>query len=50
VTISANGGPAESFEVTAGASGTQGDVNYITIGSPGTDGNTALDVDYISVQ
>jgi hypothetical protein len=49
VTVSANGGPAESFEVTAG---TGGDIsgNYIAIGSSGTGGITAFDVDYVSVQ
>ncbi|MFB0553514.1 MAG: LamG domain-containing protein, partial [Phycisphaerae bacterium] len=49
MTVSVDGGPAESFEVTAG---TGGDIagNYIAIGSSGTGGITAFDVDYLSVQ
>ncbi len=49
LTVSVDGGPAESFEVTAG---TGGDLagNYIAIGSSGTGGITAFDVDYLSVQ
>jgi len=49
VSVSVNGGPAESFEVTAG-SGTETDSPYITIGSSGTGGITAFDVDYVLVQ
>jgi hypothetical protein len=48
VSISANGGPAETFDVTLG-SDTEEDVPFITIGSSGTGGITAFDVDYISV-
>jgi len=48
VTVSVNGGPAESFEVTAGTD-TEEDTPYITIGSSGTGGITAFDVDYIAV-
>jgi len=48
VTVSVNGGPAESFEVTSGTD-TEGDTPYITIGSSGTGGITAFDVDYITV-
>ncbi len=48
VSVSVNGGAAESFEVTAG-SGTEGETPYITIGSSGTGGITAFDVDYITV-
>jgi hypothetical protein len=49
VTVSANGGAAESFEVTTG-SGLEADGAYITIGSSGTGGITAFDVDYLSVK
>ncbi len=48
VTISANGGPAQTFDVTMGG-GTEKDVPYIAIGSSGTGGTTAFDVDYITV-
>ncbi|MEJ2704497.1 MAG: hypothetical protein P8Z79_18845, partial [Sedimentisphaerales bacterium] len=48
VTVSANGGPAETFEVTMGG-GTEKDVPYITVGSSGTGGITAFDVDYVTV-
>jgi hypothetical protein len=48
VTVSANGGPAESFDVTLG-SDLEADGPYITIGSSGTGGITAFDVDYLSV-
>jgi len=48
VTVSVNGGPAESFEVTAGTD-TEGETPYITIGSSGTGGITAFDLDYITV-
>jgi hypothetical protein len=48
VTVSVNGGPAESFDVTAG-NRCDGDGNYIAIGSSGTDVDTAFDVDYITV-
>jgi hypothetical protein len=49
VTVSANGGAAESFDVTVG-SGTEAESPYITIGSSGTGGITAFDVDYLSVK
>jgi hypothetical protein len=49
VTVSVNGGPAESFDVTLG-SDLEADAPYITIGSSGTGGITAFDVDYLSVQ
>jgi hypothetical protein len=48
VTISANGGEAQSFDVTLG-SDLEADGPYITIGSSGTGGITAFDVDYLSV-
>jgi len=48
VTISANGGPEESFDVTLG-SDLEADSPFITIGSSGTGGITAFDVDYLSV-
>ncbi len=48
VTVSANGGPAESFDVTLG-SDLEADGPFIAIGSSGTGGITAFDVDYISV-
>jgi len=48
VTVSANGGPAQSFDVTAG-DGTEAESPYIAIGSSGTGGVTAFDVDYISI-
>jgi hypothetical protein len=49
VTVSANGGPAESFDVTLG-SDLEADGPYITIGSSGTGGITAFDVDYLEVK
>jgi len=49
VTVSANGGPAESFEVTMGTD-LENDTSSLLIGSSGTGGNTAFDVDYVSVQ
>jgi hypothetical protein len=49
VTVSANGGPAESFEVTIGTD-LENDTSSLLIGSSGTGGNTAFDVDYVSVQ
>ena len=49
VTVSANGGPAESFDVTLG-SDMEADAPFITIGSSGTGGITAFDVDYLSVR
>jgi hypothetical protein len=49
VTISANGGAAQSFDVTEG-DGTEADVPYVAIGSSGTGGTTAFDVDYITVK
>jgi hypothetical protein len=49
VTVSANGGPAESFDVTVG-DGTEAEAPYIAIGSSGTGGITAFDVDYILVK
>ncbi len=50
VTVSANGGQAQPFDVTAGTGLESGKGSYITVGSPGTDGNTAFDVDYIAVR
>jgi len=49
VTVSANGGPAESFEVTIGTD-LENDTSSLLIGSSGTGGVTAFDVDYVSVQ
>jgi hypothetical protein len=49
VTVSANGGPAESFDVTLG-SDMEADAPFITIGSSGTGGITAFDVDYLLVR
>lgn len=48
VSVSVNGGPAQSFEVTVGTD-LEGTGSYITMGSSGTGGLTAFDVDYISV-
>jgi hypothetical protein len=48
VTVSANGGAAESFEVTTGG-GLEAEGPFIAIGSSGTGGITAFDVDYLSV-
>jgi len=48
VTVSANGGLEQSFDVTVGE-GTEADVPYVAIGSSGTGGITAFDVDYIKV-
>jgi len=52
VSVSINGGPAETFEVTVGT-GLQENDHYlddcITMGSSGTGGVTAFDVDYITV-
>jgi hypothetical protein len=48
VSVSANGGPAESFDVTLG-SDMEADGPFVTIGSSGTGGITAFDVDYLSV-
>jgi hypothetical protein len=48
VTVSVNGGPAVSFDVTAGNRCDENG-NYIAIGSSGTSGITAFDVDYIKV-
>lgn len=48
VTISANGGPAESFDVTTGTD-LEADAPFIAIGSSGTGGITAFDVDSLSV-
>jgi hypothetical protein len=48
VTVSANGGPAESFDVTLG-SDMEADGPFIAIGSSGTGGITAFDVDYLEV-
>ena len=48
VTVSANGGPAESFDVTLG-SDLEADAPFIAIGSSGTGGITAFDVDSLSV-
>jgi len=49
VTVSVNGGPAESFEVTIGTD-LENDTSSLLIGSSGTGGVTAFDVDYVSVQ
>lgn len=49
LTISANGGPPEVFEVTAGTGGDI-DGNYLAMGSSGTGAVAAYDVDYLSVQ
>ncbi|MDT8301001.1 MAG: hypothetical protein RQ760_05910, partial [Sedimentisphaerales bacterium] len=48
VTVSANGGAAESFDVTVG-DGTEAEAPYIAIGSSGTGGITAFDVDSLSI-
>jgi len=48
VSVSVDGGPAESFEVTTGDDPAS-DASHITIGSSGTGGITAFDVDYITV-
>jgi len=48
VTVSANGGPAESFDVTLG-SDLEAEGPFIAIGSSGTGGITAFDVDYLSI-
>jgi hypothetical protein len=50
VKVSANGGEAKTFDVTAGT-GVVEDGKYITIGSPDLAGRvaTAFDVDYIKV-
>jgi len=48
VTVSANGGPAESFDVTLG-SDLEAEAPFIAVGSSGTGGITAFDVDYLSV-
>ena len=47
VTVSVNGGEAQTFDVTAG-DGLEGDGSYIAMGSSGTGGITAFDVDYIA--
>jgi concanavalin A-like lectin/glucanase superfamily protein len=47
-TVSVNGDPAQSFDVTAGT-GAEGDYSCITVGSSGTGAVTAFDVDYLSV-
>jgi hypothetical protein len=49
VTVSANSGPAESFDVTLG-SDMEADGPFVTIGSSGTGGITAFDVDYLEVR
>lgn len=49
VSVSVNGGPAQSFEVSAGT-GVEGTASYIAMGSSGTGPVTAFDVDYISVR
>jgi hypothetical protein len=49
VTVSVNGEPAVSLDVTAGDQ-VDVDGNYIAFGSSGTGPVTAFDVDYISVQ
>jgi len=51
VTVSVNGGAAQSFDVTAGTGiESGGRFSYIAIGSSGTRAVTAFDLDYISVQ
>ena len=49
VSVSANGGPEQLFDVTLG-SDMEADAPFIAIGSSGTGGITAFDVDYLSVQ
>jgi len=49
VSVSVNGGPAQSFDVTVGT-GEEGSASYIAMGSSGTGAATAFDVDYISVR
>ena len=46
VTVSVNGGAAETFDVTVG-DGLEGDASYLALGSSGTGGITAFDVDYV---
>jgi hypothetical protein len=48
VTVSVNGAPAQSFDVTSGT-GTENDSSYIAFGSSGTGAVTAFDVDYVTV-
>jgi len=48
VSVSANGGPEELFDVTLG-SDLEADAPFIAIGSSGTGGITAFDVDSLSV-
>jgi len=48
VTVSVNGDPAASFDVTAGDR-TDEDGDYLAIGSSGTGAITAFDVDYVLV-
>jgi hypothetical protein len=48
VTVSANGGAAQSFNVTTGTGAEQASP-YIAVGSSGTGGITAFDVDYLSI-
>jgi hypothetical protein len=48
VTVSANGGAAQSFDVTAGTGAEQASP-FIAVGSSGTGGITAFDVDYLSI-
>jgi len=50
VSISANGQPAQSFDVTVGTGLEAGKGSYIAVGSSGTGPLTAFDVDYISVR
>ena len=49
VSISVNGEPAQSFDVTVGTGIEASAGNYIAMGSSGTGATTAFDVDYISV-
>ncbi|MBN2131203.1 MAG: hypothetical protein JW741_17010, partial [Sedimentisphaerales bacterium] len=48
VTVSVNGAPAQSFDVTSGT-GTEENYAYIAVGSSGTGPVTAFDVDYVTV-
>lgn len=49
VSVSVDGGPAESFDVTTGDDPAS-DASHIAVGSSGTGAVTAFDVDYISVK
>jgi len=47
LTVSVNGGEAQTFDVTAG-DGLEGEGSYLALGSSGTGGITAFDLDYVS--